>query len=131
MGDIDAAITREVFEETGIRSKFQSVLGFRHQHQVKFGGSSTDCLVSDLYIACRLTVSEEQEIKMCENEIYDAQWVPLKDFVENIDSWPINKEFAGVLYDNLKSKQSTGTAESLDTMRLPCDLSTTQIASVA
>ena len=130
--DIDDAITREIVEETGIRSTFQSVIGFRHQHNVKFGGSSTDCLISDLYIVCRLTVNEEeaaQQIEMCQNEIYDAQWIPLKHFVEEMDSWPINKEFAGVLYENLRNRaKREGT---LNEMKLPCDLSITQLSSVA
>ena len=48
----DAAI-REVYEETGIRCTFQSILGFRHSHQRQYGKS-------DLYFVCRLIPCPEE-----------------------------------------------------------------------
>ena len=37
----------------GMKAKFKSVLGFRHQHGIKFRGSEK-CLINDFYIVCRL-----------------------------------------------------------------------------
>ena len=45
--DFGLTATREVEEETGVHSKFCSLLCLRHQHGLRFG-------TSDLYIMCRL-----------------------------------------------------------------------------
>ena len=37
--EISEATEREVFEETGVRCQFESVLLFRHQHDYKYGCS--------------------------------------------------------------------------------------------
>jgi len=46
--DIGVTATRETLEETGIKSTFQSILGFRHQHNVGFHNRS------DIYVICKL-----------------------------------------------------------------------------
>lgn len=70
----DAAI-REVYEETGIRTKFESILSVRHSHEVQFGRS-------DVYIICMLRThrpSGEDIIKV-DPEIDDAVWMPFDEF---------------------------------------------------
>ena len=47
--EFGAAAEREVFEETGILSKFDSVLAFRHSLKVQFGRG-------DVYIICRSVI---------------------------------------------------------------------------
>lgn len=84
--NIDEAIIREVMEETGIACKFQSVISFRHTHNLQFGRS-------DLYFMCRLEPIEEID----ENgdaiipkpipqvgEIEKAEWIPFQDYKDMI-----------------------------------------------
>lgn len=71
---------REVFEETGIRSEFCSVIAFRQQHNypTAFGRS-------DLYVICRLRPLT-YEINACKDEIKMCQWLDLSyllNYTEN------------------------------------------------
>jgi hypothetical protein len=43
---------REVWEETGVKTKFQSILGFREVQNFKFGQA-------DLYFVCMLSAEDE------------------------------------------------------------------------
>lgn len=49
---IQDAVMREVFEETGVKTKFSSILGFRELLGYKFGQA-------DLYFVCMLTAEDE------------------------------------------------------------------------
>jgi len=49
---LDEAAIREIMEETGVPTKFTSVLSVRHTHGMQFGRS-------DLYFVCRLEPVEE------------------------------------------------------------------------
>ena len=89
--DIDTAATREVFEETGIETKFRcnlitflhrveivktlssllrSIVAFRHGHKFNYG-------CSDIYVVVALT-PVNKEIKFDEKEISDCQWMPIE-----------------------------------------------------
>ena len=50
--DIGTAAAREIKEETGIQSVFQSVLTLRHSHNIQFGRS-------DMYVICRMTLANQ------------------------------------------------------------------------
>ena len=84
---LDEAVVREVYEETGIRTRFLSVLGVRHTHGLQFGRS-------DLYFVCRLEPILDANGKVAqpipqEGEIEAAAWVPLEEYkamVNNPDS---------------------------------------------
>ena len=65
--DIGQAACREVYEETGVKCEFIGVICFRHQHEFRDGNS-------DLYFIC-LMKPLTQEITMCPQEIYRAQWM--------------------------------------------------------
>jgi len=75
--DLADACEREVFEETNLRTKFHSILGFRHSHNMQFNDRS------DLYFVCRLFVDDSfgdcdvQDLIPQESEISDVRWVPL------------------------------------------------------
>jgi 8-oxo-dGTP pyrophosphatase MutT (NUDIX family) len=69
--DISSTAVREVFEETGIRSKFCSVIGFRQQHNYPTAHGR-----SDLYIVTRLEPLSF-DINKCNDEIKDCQWIDL------------------------------------------------------
>jgi 8-oxo-dGTP pyrophosphatase MutT (NUDIX family) len=79
---IEDAAVREVYEETGIQTKFHSVVGFRQTHGLAHGRS-------DLFFVCRLDPVERVDpdgnvvipdpvIQPC--EIETAAWIPLDDY---------------------------------------------------
>jgi ADP-ribose pyrophosphatase YjhB (NUDIX family) len=79
---IDVAAEREVWEETGIRTKFHSILGFRQTHGLAYNRS-------DLFFVCRLDPIEQRaedggvvipEPVAQECEIETASWVPLEEY---------------------------------------------------
>ena len=76
------AAEREVFEETGIQSEFKNIIGFRHQNGLSFGKG-------DVYIFC-LMKAITIDINMDQNELADACWMPIKEFV-NTTKHPMNK----------------------------------------
>jgi len=83
--DFDEAVIREVYEETGIRCKFMSVLGVRHVHgTTQFGRS-------DLFFVCRLEPISNENGTMSqpipqEEEIEAATWLPLNEYRNMVDS---------------------------------------------
>jgi len=80
------AAVREVFEETGVKTEFQSLLAFRHAHQMNF-----EC--SDIYfIVCLKPISEE--IVMDTRELASCQWMPLKEYAEHELVHDLNRLFA-------------------------------------
>lgn len=83
---LDEAVVREVYEETGIRTKFRDVLCFRHTHGMAHSRS-------DMYFVCRIDPIEEEvgegnviipEPVAQEGEIEAAAWVPYQKFREQI-----------------------------------------------
>merc|ERR1740139_1140038 len=79
---LDEAVTREVFEETGIRAHFQSVLGVRHSHGMQFDRS-------EMYFVCRLKAVEDGSGIPTpvaeEGEISDAIWLSLDEYRKIVD----------------------------------------------
>ena len=76
-------VEREVWEETGIRAKFESVACFRHWHANRFGKS-------DFYFVCRLTPLSF-EITLQEEEITEARWMPVDEFLSRDDVYSFNQ----------------------------------------
>jgi ADP-ribose pyrophosphatase YjhB (NUDIX family) len=79
---IDEAAVREVLEETGIHTKFHSIVGFRQTHGLSHGRS-------DLFFVCQLDPIEETDANgniiipnpvPQANEIEKAEWVPLSEY---------------------------------------------------
>ena len=71
------AVVREVLEETGVESQFESLVCFRHWHGYRYGKS-------DIYFACRLRPLST-EITMQAEEIQECLWMPVEEFL-NTDS---------------------------------------------
>jgi ADP-ribose pyrophosphatase YjhB (NUDIX family) len=77
----DAAV-REVMEETGVPTKFHSILSFRHTHGMANGRS-------DLFFVCRLVPVEDDGViptpipQAC--EIAEALWLPLSEYRNMVD----------------------------------------------
>uniref|UniRef100_A0A8C3KP76 Nucleoside diphosphate-linked moiety X motif 6 n=1 Tax=Calidris pygmaea TaxID=425635 RepID=A0A8C3KP76_9CHAR len=89
--DIGDTAVREVFEETGIKSEFKSILSIRqqHQHPGAFGKS-------DMYIICRLEPSSFN-ISFCQQECLRCEWMDLMELVRTKDATPITSNVAKLL----------------------------------
>ena len=73
--DIADAAVREVLEETGVRTRFAGIIGFRQAHGMAFDKS-------DLFFLCALTLEDPGQTKLTpqESEIAAAQWMAMSDF---------------------------------------------------
>ncbi|MCA9947418.1 MAG: NUDIX domain-containing protein [Anaerolineales bacterium] len=80
-----AAVEREVWEETAVRTQFHSLVGFRHWHVNRFGKS-------DLYFVCRLTPLTE-EIRPQDSEIAECVWMPVEEFLQHEEVSAFNRNF--------------------------------------
>lgn len=90
---------REVFEETGIRTTFESLVNVRHAHAANFG-------CSDLYIVMSLRTlgdSNDDSITTCPREIAAAEWMEFDDFLNHPKVHDINRD---LLQQYLKNRQA-------------------------
>lgn len=81
---IDAVI-REVREETGIETEFETVISLRHSH-----GGSYDC--SDIYVVIGLR-PKTLELKRCEREISKLAWMPVDEYLNHENVHETNRHF--------------------------------------
>ncbi|XP_053259446.1 nucleoside diphosphate-linked moiety X motif 6 isoform X1 [Podarcis raffonei] len=89
--DIGNTAVREVFEETGIKSEFKSLLSIRqqHRHPGAFGKS-------DMYIICRMEPSSFK-ISLCQQECLRCEWIDLAELAKTSDTTPITSSIARLL----------------------------------
>ncbi|XP_057233154.1 nucleoside diphosphate-linked moiety X motif 6 [Malurus melanocephalus] len=89
--DIGDTAVREVFEETGIKSEFKSILSIRqqHEHPGAFGKS-------DMYIICRMEPSSFH-ISFCQHECLRCEWMDLEELVRTENTTPITSNVAKLL----------------------------------
>ena len=81
---IEESVVRETFEETGIEAKFVSVVGMATRHPYQFGKSN-------LYFVCHL-VAQTQEIEIQDtDEIAEAKWVDIREFINDMSNFPFNR----------------------------------------
>ena len=72
---IEKAVVREVWEETGVKTEFIGVIGFREQLNFRFNQG-------DLYFTC-LMQAQDTTINKCEIEIHDAKWMDIVNIIES------------------------------------------------
>ena len=72
---ISDAVVREVQEETGVVTRFESLVCFRHWHGYRYGKS-------DIYFICRLRPLSEQ-IELDTTEIEEARWMPVDEYMSS------------------------------------------------
>lgn len=90
--NLSEAVEREVFEETGVRARFDSVLAVRQAHGFAFGKS-------DLFFMCALVPDRaadgaRQVPVPQEAEVEAVQWMPVQDYCsqEFIDKLPLQRQ---------------------------------------
>ena len=86
------ALEREILEETGVRTEFESLVCFRHWHQYRYGKS-------DIYFVCRLNPLSS-EIVMQAEEIAECLWTPVDDFLGSEDIGQFNKSIVRAALDS-------------------------------
>eukprot|EP01132_Coremiostelium_polycephalum_P005830 gene5830-7255_t len=89
--DICGTAVREVFEETGVKTEFVSVLGFRQLHNYAFNRG-------DIYFVCALKPLS-LEINLDENEIAFAKWAPIEEFLNLQTPYPLQKSVSRLAYE--------------------------------
>ncbi|KAM9376501.1 nucleoside diphosphate-linked moiety X motif 6 [Pholidichthys leucotaenia] len=89
--NIGATAVREVFEETGVRSEFCSLLSVRqqHNHPGAFG-------MSDMYLICRLSPLT-YDIDFCPHECMRCEWLDVGELARTADTTPITSCIAKLL----------------------------------
>ncbi|MEQ2179107.1 Nucleoside diphosphate-linked moiety X motif 6 [Goodea atripinnis] len=94
--NIGVTAVREVFEETGVRSEFRSLLSIRqqHQHPGAFG-------MSDMYIICRLSPLT-YDINFCTHECLRCEWLHVGELTETSSTTPITSRVARLLLHGLE-----------------------------
>ncbi|KAG9263772.1 nucleoside diphosphate-linked moiety X motif 6 [Astyanax mexicanus] len=92
----DTAV-REVFEETGVRSEFRSLLSIRqqHNHPGAFG-------MSDMYLICRLRPLT-YDISFCMQECLRCEWLDLSELAKTEETTPITSRIAKLLLYGLEN----------------------------
>lgn len=94
--NIQETAVREVFEETGIKTTFKSVLAFRQQHNYPSAHGR-----SDLYVVCRLEPITF-EINACKDEIKMCKWINL-DELANYKENNLTKVLANLIKHGVKN----------------------------
>jgi 8-oxo-dGTP pyrophosphatase MutT (NUDIX family) len=77
-------VQREVREETGIETQFESLVCFRHWHGYRYSKS-------DIYFVCRLSPLNH-EISLDQEEIAECLWMPVQEYLESENVGVFNKQ---------------------------------------
>lgn len=86
--NLEDGVVREVFEETGVRTKFEAVVCFRNLHGYRYGKS-------DIYFVCRLAPLTH-EITMQVDEIEDCKWMDIDEYMQAENVSEFNKSIVQV-----------------------------------
>jgi len=87
----DAAV-REILEETGIQTEFDSLICFRHWHQYRYEKS-------DIYFVAKLRPLSSN-ISMQEEEISECLWMPIEKYLQNETIHSFNKSIVRAAVNN-------------------------------
>jgi 8-oxo-dGTP diphosphatase len=77
-------VVREIEEETGVKTAFESLVCFRHWHGYRYGKS-------DIYFVCRLRPLSEK-ITIQDDEIDESLWMPVEDYLNSEYVHSFNQE---------------------------------------
>ena len=76
-------VVREVLEETGVRTRFEALVCFRHWHGYRYDKS-------DIYFVCRLSPLS-RDITMQEEELEACLWMSVDEYLNADDVSLFNK----------------------------------------
>lgn len=96
---LEQGAIREVFEETGVRTKFVSLLGVREKHGYQFG-------CDDCYFVVRLeplSSDIEKEVQ----EVADCEWKPLSFYTSLKNGIATQRAIAAVLKESNNDSSAT------------------------
>jgi ADP-ribose pyrophosphatase YjhB (NUDIX family) len=100
--DFSKAAIREIYEETGIKARFENVLTVRHSNNIQFGRD-------DIYVICKMGLANPEDaakkIKV-DAEIEDAIWMPLKEF-QATTKHPMLQKVVELLVNDAKGLKET------------------------
>jgi 8-oxo-dGTP diphosphatase len=82
--NISSALIREVYEETGIKVKFHSIISLGHFTPAQFGESN-------LYIVCKASPLTKEINIIDSEEIEEAKWMKVDEFLNNEEVHLYNK----------------------------------------
>ncbi|MCF9000823.1 NUDIX domain-containing protein [Pseudomonas sp. SZ57] len=82
---IQDSIEREVLEETGIESKFESIVAFTTKHPYQFGKSN-------IHFICRMTALTQRINILDTAEIEEAKWVALQAYLADDSNSMSNRQ---------------------------------------
>lgn len=104
---ISDAIVREVYEETGINAQFQSVIGITSKHPYRFGKSN-------MYFICKLEAQSETIEIQDTDEIIDAKWIKIEDYIKDETHHAFNRQMVDQLHNKkgLKPINASNKGES-------------------
>ncbi len=80
---IEAAVRREILEETGIETRFRSLVCLRHWHGYRDGKS-------DIYFVCRLD-PVTFDLACQDDEIEECLWMPVDEYLSHEDVHQFNR----------------------------------------
>ncbi|KNC55251.1 uncharacterized protein AMSG_10885 [Thecamonas trahens ATCC 50062] len=94
--DLHAAAVREVYEETGVETEPVGLMAVRQLHGFRFG-------IGDIYFVFALRLKDANasldahQPLPCPNELYDAAWLPIRDYAAIESLSPMNRAVADAL----------------------------------
>ena len=89
---LEEAVVREVLEETGVQTRFESLACFRHWHGYRYGKS-------DIYFVCRLSPLT-RDIAIQAEEIAECLWMPVDTFLNDEGVHTFNKTIVRAALDS-------------------------------
>ena len=100
--NISNALKREVYEETGIEVEFESIISLGHFSPAQFGESN-------LYVVCRATALSKEINIIDDEEIMDAKWIDIQEYLTCEDVHSYNKAIVRNALENSGFKIDTRT----------------------
>jgi ADP-ribose pyrophosphatase YjhB (NUDIX family) len=85
-------VIREIREETGVLTRFESLVCFRHWHGYRYGKS-------DIYFVCRLSPLT-RDITVQQEEIAECLWMPVEDYMASEYVGIFNRRIVRVALDS-------------------------------
>jgi len=100
--NISNALKREVYEETGIEVEFESIISLGHFSPAQFGESN-------LYVVCRATALSKEINIIDDEEIMDAKWINIQEYLACEDVHSYNKAIVKNALETIGFKIDTRT----------------------